>query len=258
MQKLEVDAHRAPYLLVINSKVPMLDIQVWINKSHGDPDTVMWSFYEKPTASSSVLRAGSAYSWRSKLVTLGMEVFRRARNTSRQVTMESRISIVCDLVLKMRKSGYIQATVEGILESGLTMYYRKQRIDLQGGPPLNRRDESNTVQKRRQKLGASESWFARRRGGKGESNKKENNWRFKHQDQQIQEPGQSKMRQHPRKNTTRRQGQSPTDTSNPNQEKKVLTALLVEYTIGSKLKSRVQNVEDQFSQLTGGGRVRVE
>ena len=39
-----------------NNKVPMLDIQVWVHH-HQDPtmaDTLMWSFYEKPTASSTV------------------------------------------------------------------------------------------------------------------------------------------------------------------------------------------------------------
>ena len=39
--------------------------------------------------------------------------------------------------------------------------------------------------------------------------------------------------------------------------KKVLTTLLVDYTVGSNLKTRIQDVEDEFTRLVGGGRVRV-
>ena len=62
--------------------VPVLDIQVWVQRQDpaeaesGLGDTLAWKFYEKETASRTVLRAGSAYSWRGKIVTLGQEVFR--------------------------------------------------------------------------------------------------------------------------------------------------------------------------------------
>ena len=72
-----------------NGMVPMLDIQVWVSHPPGDleggADTLCWTYFEKPTASVNVLRASTAYSWRSKIVTLSMETFRRMRNMSRQV-----------------------------------------------------------------------------------------------------------------------------------------------------------------------------
>ena len=84
---------------------------------------------------------------------------------------------MANFVVKMRRSGYVQESVEGILETGITTYYRKLRTDLHGGPPLNRRDETETVHNRRSKLGASERWFARRRGGQREVERKVNGWR---------------------------------------------------------------------------------
>ena len=77
-----------------SGKVPMLDIQVWVQHGEGGADVLAWTFFEKPTASCQVLRASTAYPWRSKLVTLGMEVFRRMRNMSQQMTTQSRIEVL--------------------------------------------------------------------------------------------------------------------------------------------------------------------
>ena len=63
------------------------DPPVVTSQDQVEGDTLMWTFYEKPTSSSRVLKATLAYTWCAKLVTLNMEVFRRLRNTSRQVTI---------------------------------------------------------------------------------------------------------------------------------------------------------------------------
>ena len=182
--------------------VPMLDLQVWTEpmksrqgSTTAEPEgcrggegpqpgqdpaetddgvqVLSWAFYEKPSTSSKVLRANSAYPWRSKLVTMVMEVFRRCRNTSRQLAPESRAKILGTFVSKMRRSGYHQSTVDGVLDSGLRFYYRKVKLDLEGGPPLNHRVERDTVQRRREKMGATKDWFKRRRGGEQEARRKE-------------------------------------------------------------------------------------
>ena len=162
----------------------MLDLQVWIISEEErlggkeiKGDLLCWTFYEKPTTPSTVLRAASAYTWRNKLVSMNMEVFRRLRNTSRQINQKERAKIMNKLTDKLKKSGYLTNTVDGMIESGTKYYYRKVRIELQGGPPLNIRTERDIVIKRRQKLGATESWFKRSRGGEAERTKKEEGWR---------------------------------------------------------------------------------
>ena len=152
-----------------NGKVPVLDVQVWVRPPHPeDPcghDTLAWTFYEKPSAARRALLASSAFNWRSKLITLNMEVFRHMKNSTRQLTPSARVSILEKLVLKLRLSGYVERTVDGIIMSGLKFYQRKVMVDLQGGPPLCERSEAGTLSWRRMKLGASDRWFARRRGG---------------------------------------------------------------------------------------------
>ena len=120
--------------------VPILDLQVWVEHPSGDnltsglgPDTICWTYYEKKISSNKVMRAETAYPWRSKIVTLTMELFRRMRNSTRQLTTEARAGIVNDFTDKMHRSGYTKGAIRGILKSGLEYYYRKLEIDLQGG-----------------------------------------------------------------------------------------------------------------------------
>ena len=160
--------------------VPMLDMQVWIKHAppgSNHPDSLAWMFYKKKVSTSRVLKATSAYNWRSKTVTMTMEVMRRMRNTTRQATMKMRLDIMKTFVRKLQRRGYSSSTVTGMVESGLRFYYRKVRIELEGGPPVNSRDDTNDVGKKRAKLGASLRWFNRRRGGQEEKSLKENGWR---------------------------------------------------------------------------------
>ena len=66
---------------------------------------------------------------------------------------------------KLRLSDYSGKSVTNIIREGTRFYYRKVRADLEGGRPLNRCNEEDVVQRHRAKLGASESWYRRRRGG---------------------------------------------------------------------------------------------
>ena len=58
-----------------NARVPMLDLEVWVDhqeekesdKGAARADILCWSFYKKPITSSRVLNATTAYSWRAKL-----------------------------------------------------------------------------------------------------------------------------------------------------------------------------------------------
>ena len=182
--------------------VPILDLQVWVRHPGQEEeglgsDLLAWSFYEKPVSSDKLLRATSAYSWRNKLVTMAMELHRRLRNSTRQLTLRARAGIVEKFVDKLRRSGYGPGTVKGVLESGMSFYYRKLRIDLQGGPRLNDRPELSSEQvvlNKRQKLGATQSWFSRRRGGQQEALKKENNWRSSTPGVELQRPGTKVMK----------------------------------------------------------------
>ena len=315
-----------------NGMVPILDLQVWVQhpsqeemESGLGSDLLMWIFYEKDTASEHVFMADSAYTWRSKITTLSMEAFRRMRNTSRQASLTTRSSILKTFIRKVRGSGYSLKSCIGILESGLRHYYRKLQVDLEGGPKLNLRCDSDAAQKRRTKIGASHNWFSRRRGGADEKWKKENHWRNQDcADNQATEgarrrvewgrvPATATIHGHPpllptktptttttthancgvewgcvpasatihgrppllptttpaTKDTRRRVewGRVPATatihgtplllTAKKQEERKIVSTLLVPYTMGSGLQKTVQASEDKFSTMTGGYRIRV-
>ena len=65
------------------------------------------------------------------------------------------------------------------MKSVVKFYARKLSIELQGGLPVNTRSELDTMKRRRAKLGATESWFSRRRGGDREAMKKDHGWAVK-------------------------------------------------------------------------------
>ena len=162
-----------------NGKVPMLDVEMWVDKTQEESDVLMWNFFEKSSSSSRVLQATSAYGWRSKLVVMNMEMFRRQRNTCRQVTVKQRVAIMNEFVKKLRISGYSSGTDSRIIKEGTKLYYRKLRADLERGPPLNQRSEEDLVMGRRQKISAAESWYARKRGGANERWSKDHGWKSK-------------------------------------------------------------------------------
>ena len=263
-----------------NGKVPMLDLEVWVDHREVEEgqepraDVLTWNFYEKPSASARVLRATSAYSWRSKIVCMNMEVFRRHRNTSRQASLVHRLGIIQKFVCKLRLSGYCRASVDRMVEEGGRFYYRRLRVDLEGGPPLNNRSEENLVMGRRDKMGDSETWFCRRRGGNKERLRKQHGWRA------VEEP---EVATGGDNNTTtsrgkpgrwrRTRGQGPR-TQTPGMEphgpppQSLQTfgqegregpeaTIQVPFTNRSRLKDLVQAAEDDYNQLVGCRKVRV-
>ena len=125
------------------------------------------------------------------------------------MTVDSRVEYLAEFVLKLRRSGYVQATVQGVLESGKKFYQRKLKIDLEGGPSLNSRRDSETVQRRREKLGASETWFGRRRGGDKETETKENAWRKGSQEKEQTSGKRHSRRRAPHLTTRPSPGPSP-------------------------------------------------
>ena len=178
---------------------------------------------------------------------------------SRQLTLQSKGEIINDFIVKLRRSGYNEKSVDGIVKSGLGLYYRKLEIDLQGGPPLNSGGGGDEITRRRSKASASQDWFSRRRGGKEETLKKDNSWRIKEQQQQGAEPKVGGARHRVWGRRTQSPSKVPQPKSLPDQEnpRKTISTLLVPFTVGSGLQRVVQEAEDTFSSLVGSARVRV-
>ena len=134
----------------------MLDLKTWLSK-YKDLDgneywQVLYGCFEKPVMSNRVTNANLLYTWRNKIMSLTMETFCRLRNSSPQLDNTEVIKVLQKFLQKLNRSGYITKTRNKIITSGVMYYTRKMRIELQGGPTVNRISEKNTVGKRRLKL----------------------------------------------------------------------------------------------------------
>ena len=255
-------------------KVPMLDVQVWVDHDQEEEstraDVLVWEFFEKKSNSTRVLLAMSAYEWRAKLVVMNMEIFRRQRNTSRQITEDRRVAIMNNFVEKLRRSGYCKSTVHKIIQEGTKFYFRKLRADLEGGPALNLRSEKNKVMTRRAKLGAAETWYVRKRGGGRQGWTKDHGWRSRSLREGTKGgPGNGPCQPahtNPPPRRRRVEGPTPNPTQGTEGEKNEPqgsqdlppeATLKVPFTIGSTLKNRIQKTDDEYSMVLSCKRIRV-
>ena len=149
-----------------------------------------------------------------------------------------------------------------MIQSGTRFYYRKVRLDLEGGPSLNMRSKRDLVSKRRSKAGAAKDWYARRRGGQEEVWKKTDPEQQRYHGGRVrQQPGQEHQRPRPT-SSVQGGGDVQLKTGEPQEEqqlsKEVTAILLVPYTLGSVLRDLIQRKDKEFVTLVGGGKsVRV-
>ena len=263
----------------LSNKVPMLDLETWTTKYQDTEGheycQLLYRYYEKPVTPNRVTHADSSYTWRNKTMSLTMETFRRMRNNSPQLDNKENITTLQKFLRKLKRSGYLLKTRSNIIVSGVTYYIRNMRIELQGGPSVNRRSEKNVVGKQRLKLGTTDDWYRRRRGGVREAIRKENDWRKQHNMTTTNQHNRCKTQDNkPTYNPRTRYTRKPMTTSNnmttynttqtmpqnnnkTPEHQKIEATLTVNHTTGSNLCSLLQESEDKFSQLTNTRKVRI-
>ena len=60
--------------MTIGGRVPMLDLEVWVEKDIEGNQQLLYSYYEKPITSSLVIMAKSALIMRMKMTVLSQEI----------------------------------------------------------------------------------------------------------------------------------------------------------------------------------------
>ena len=129
-------------------------------------------------------------------------------------------------------------------------YYRKLRTDLQGGPPLNARDDKNEMKSRRAKMSGTQNWFNRKRGGAPATERKDQNWRLdKDRKDHRREDGRLRQR---RQGPRRDEGKEEKDPTGDKSKRGTISTLLVPFTVGGTLQRMVQSAEDSYVDLIGG------
>ena len=98
----------------------------------------MIEFYSKDVASKSVINARSVLPWNCKRTILTQEVLRILLNCSRELSWETVVGHVNDMMLRLQYSGYGQEFRTEVVRSALNSYNRLMELDASGKKPLYR------------------------------------------------------------------------------------------------------------------------
>ena len=143
----------------------MLDFQLWKVREDdpGNPgktrEALRYTFYEKPMSNPRVMDSSSAMPHRVKLASLTQEGVRRMCNMSQELESKDKCQVLSNYMLKLKKSGYSQATRSNILESAVNTFCRKEKAEQLGVQPVHRLGTHGQESRRRVKLAAKSSWY---------------------------------------------------------------------------------------------------
>ena len=166
----------------------------------------------------------SALSENIKISSLTQEVIRLSKNTSEDVSLETRVAIIDDFQHRLELSGYSLQASRRILVSGLQGYERIKRLAAKTGGYINRPARMGEEGRRLKKLLGKSNWFKKKR-----------------KKQQEEGPNQ--------------RGRKKTNGQKDKPPPRVTSVLFVPKTRHSELQRRLQRCEEQLS-LLGTGVVR--
>ena len=116
-----------------DGKLPILDLKVWTN----DKGDILYTHYEKPMSSKSILHIKSAHTESCKRSVHTQEVLRRLLNCSKQLDWESEIApVVTEYMYRMKLAEYRESYRKSILKSALHIYEQKQKDEEEGIRPI--------------------------------------------------------------------------------------------------------------------------
>ena len=138
-----------------NLKLPILDIQVWVELEEGKP-TIMMTFYKKPMAKSLTIIARSAFSKQKKWTVLKVEALRRLRNCTPNEHITTKGELLTRLAINMRNSGHTTKFREIVLKTALTKHLAEVQDWKDGKSPIYRNKvEREKAKANREKEGGS-------------------------------------------------------------------------------------------------------
>ena len=136
-------------------RMPILDMKVWMGKE-GD---VIYSHYEKPVSSKTVLHSRSAHPTSCKRSVHTQEILRRLLNCSKKLDWESDTApVVGEYMRRMRKAGYTERYREGVLRQALAIHDTKWKDHHEGKRPIFRRKDYNREDQKRAKESKRHNW----------------------------------------------------------------------------------------------------
>ena len=114
-------------------------------------------------ASKQSLLMNSALPAKVKRTVQSQEVVKILRNCHPQLPWTRKAEHLTHFMQRLRASGYPHHYRAQILRSGITGFRKKQKVEQDGGRPVNRPDSSNRTQRKKKKFVEVKNWY--KRGG---------------------------------------------------------------------------------------------
>ena len=119
-----------------NKKMPVLDLQIWMERDQTGANVIRFTFYEKPMASDYVIMKSSGLSWQTKRSTLAGEVTRRRLNMDELSWQEEGVQVLEKFNMKMLRSGYSEYERGIFIQEGLARFNNIMAKVNRGDRPL--------------------------------------------------------------------------------------------------------------------------
>ena len=139
-------------------RVPILDMEVWMERDSRGVSKIRWAFYEKKMKNKFVMMKTSAVGMKAKRRTLVQEVVRRMRNCDRGTELEEIGEVLSKFSQKMRDSGYEEKMRREVIDAGVKVYREQLRKDESGERLLYRRRNGDKEQREQAKKEKRNFW----------------------------------------------------------------------------------------------------
>ena len=137
-----------------SGKLPILDLQVWIEEEPGG-SKVKFQFYRKPMSPNLMILYNSAMPWNIKRATLTAEVMRILKNTSVDLSWETKATMLTDMARRMKLSGYPHAARATIITQGVYAFHKK----ILSGSIINKPFTMEKLKRGKLKKSQKSNWY---------------------------------------------------------------------------------------------------
>ena len=134
--------------------LPTLDFKMFVQDNK-----VLYSFYQKPVANKCVIHKDSALGMNMKIASHTQNLIRRMKNTSEDVSMETRMAVINEYNQQLTMSGWGEELRRRIIEAGLVGYENMKRKAAENKTSVHRSAAEGAAERRRKKLTGKSNWF---------------------------------------------------------------------------------------------------
>ena len=149
-----------------NGRCATLDFECWLEDDGKGGQKILYSYFEKLVSKKTAIMKKSALGENMKISSLTQEVIRRMKNTSLDVDMKERISIINKYHKRLQRSGYELQQIKKIISAGLLGWERIKKIAAESGGNINRSASETFIKRNTNRLLGKSTWYRRKKNKK--------------------------------------------------------------------------------------------